>query len=48
MAKLVCDNGDGTPSNVVTAYAADGGGLADIAWRPHKLKEHPPDGLFLC
>lgn len=39
---------DGSVSNCISAYAADGTFLANIAWRPHCLREYPPDGLLLC
>jgi hypothetical protein len=48
IAYLECDDGEGNPSNVAEAYAADGTHVASIGWRPHMADTYPPDGLFLC
>jgi hypothetical protein len=34
--------------NILGAYAADGGHLADVAWRPHEPSLAATGGLFLC
>jgi hypothetical protein len=34
--------------NILSAYAADGTHLGDVAWRPHERRYDATGGLFLC